>query len=1028
MDLFEDYLKAIKSFKVSEVTESSHRRDLQNLLEVLAKEVNPKIKILHEPKREGKFGSPDYKVTIADNIIGYVENKAIDEDLDKVLKSEQIEKYKSLSNNLILTNYIEFVWIKDGIVTKKEKFAYLTDYGNIKIDLNKKEAVKNLIRNFFSQAPKGISSSKKLAEALAVRAKLLKDFLLEELKRQEEEHLEGKLYGLYQTFKKYVFNELSIAEFSDTFAQNLVYGLFLAKLNANEDTINLYNAKKYISYSFELIKELVGFLDELDNEEYKEARWIVEEVLTVLNNLDLMSIKGSLSFKEGNKTEDFLKRDPYIYFYEDFLASYDKKLKKAKGVYYTPSEIVSFIIKTIDKLLQKYFNLEDGLANHNKVNLLDFATGTGTFLLETCKVIFEKIPANSGKKELIISNHILKNIYGFEYMIAPYTIAHLRLSEYLKSKNYYLSNKERFQIFLTNTLEPINKQMQIPILPALTNETIESQKVKDKPILVIVGNPPYLGHSKNNGDWINKNIQDYYYIDGKRIKEKNTKWLKDDYVKFIRFAQYKIDQIENGIVGVITNHSFLDNPTFRAMRKNLMETFDQIYVVDLHGNHYKREKTPNGSKDENVFDQIKQGVAISIFIKNRNLEKKIYHTDFWGLRSEKYRKCQLLSIDDIEWEEFIPSEPFYLFKFHDSISGKRYKKGYSLNDIFNISGNGIITKRDKLVISFDKETLLKNLKKFSDVNYSDFEIASFFNLPLIDKDKWNLSKARKNIIENGIQENKIMKFLYRPFDKRYLYYDDTLVARLVEKISKNMKKENIALIVGRYGSAVSQEFMWNIAFISNTITDLNLFYRGGAKVFPLYIYEDQESILYKNEKTKYDNLNIDFKKYLCKYYNCDLMPEQIISYMYSLLFSPSYRIKYHDFLNIDFPNILIPKSKEIFKGLSKLGQDLINAHLFISIPSYGIGNFMGNGNNMVENIKLLDNKMFINDFQYFNFVNDEIYRFFIGGYQVIDLYLKYRKGKVLTLEEIENIENTIKVIAFTIDQMKKIDDLTKDWI
>ena len=1031
MDLFKDYLKSLKTSRISEITESTYRNKLQDLLESVAKEINPKIKIIHEPKREGRFGSPDYKVTIADNIIGYVENKTIGEDLDRVLKSEQIEKYKRLSDNLILTNYIEFIWLKDGRVNKRENLSYLTDFENKKETINssREKAVRDLILNFFSQAPKGISSSKKLAEALSVRAKLLKNFLFEELKRQEKEHTEGKLYGLYQTFKKYVFTELLIEEFSDTFAQNLVYGLFLAKLSADTDNINLYNAKKYISGSFELIKELIGFLDELDKEEYLEIRWVVEEVLTVLNSLDLVSIKRSLSFKKTKEEEnDHLERDPYIYFYEDFLGMYDKKLKKAKGVYYTPSQIVSFIIRSIDKFLQKYFYLEKGLAEHNRVTLLDFATGTGTFLLETFKIIFEKIPEESGKRDLIISDHILKNIYGFEYMIAPYTIAHLKLSEYLKSKNYQLSNKERFQIFLTNTLEPINKQIQIPILPALTNETIESQKIKDKPILVIVGNPPYLGHSKNNGEWINRNIKDYYSINGELIKEKNTKWLKDDYVKFFRFAQYKIDQIENGIVGIITNHSFIDNPTFRGMRKSLLKTFDQIFILDLHGNKYKKEKTPEGGKDENVFDKIKQGVAISILIKNKNLEKKIYHADFWGLRSEKYKRCLLSNIETIEWKEFIPSEPFYLFKFQESITKKEYKKGYSLNDIFNISGNGIVTKRDKLVISFDKITLLNNLKKFGNTNYNDNEIASIFNLPTIDKDKWNLSEARKHIIENGINENKIIKFLYRPFDQRYLYYDDILVARLVEKISKNMGKENLALIVGRYGSAVSQEFMWNIAFISDTVTDLNLFYRGGAKVYPLYIYEDIEGILYSDENNKYENFNIEFKEYLNKFYSDSCSPEQIFSYIYSLLYSPSYRVKYHDFLNVDFPNILFPKSKEVFEKMSNLGKDLINVQLFKFFPSYKIGNFLEKGDNIVKDLKFINNKLFINESQYFNLVSDDIYKFFIGGYQVIDKYLKYRKGKQLTLEEIENVENIIKVIAFTIDQMKKIDNLTKDWI
>lgn len=464
------------------------------------------------------------------------------------------------------------------------------------------------------------------------------------------------------------------------------------------------------------------------------------------------------------------------------------------------------------------------------------------------------------------------------------------------------------------------------------------------------------------------------------------------------------------------------------MRKSLLKTFDQIFIIDLHGNKYKKEKTPEDGKDENVFDKIKQGVAISILIKNKNLEKKIYHADFWGLRSEKYKKCLVSNIDTIEWKEFKPSEPFYLFKFQENNYRKEYKKGYSLNTIFDISGNGIVTKRDKLVISFDKITLLNNLKKFGNTDYNDNEIASIFNLPIVDNDKWNLSLARKHIIDKGIDENKIIKFLYRPFDKRYLYFDDILVARLVEKISKNMKKDNLALAVGRYGSAVSQEFMWNIAFISDTVTDLNLFYRGGAKVYPLYIYEDIDGLLYNDKNTKYENINIEFKNYLLKLYDETFSTEQIFNYIYSLLYCPCYRIKYHDFLNVDFPNILFPKSKEVFIKMSNLGKDLINAQLFKCVPSYNIGNFLENGNNIVEDLKFIDNKFFINESQYFNLVSNKVYKFFIGGYQILEKYLKDRKGKQLTLEEIENIENIIRVIAYTLDKMIEIDDLTKGWI
>lgn len=377
MSAFDKYFKTLQGHSLDSITEHSHRSALQQLLENLA---GSKIKILHEPKREGKFGSPDFKITKAESIIGYVENKSVNENLDKVLKSDQIKKYQSLSDNILITNYAEWIWIKEGKVLKREILCYRTDIENkrAKLDEKKAEAVEKLIKSFLSQAPKQIGDAKVLAEALAVRAKLLKDFLLDELKHQETEHTEGRLFQLYETFKTYVFHELTISEFADAFSQNLVYGLFLAKLNADVKPVSLNNAWDYIPSTFELIKELVDFLKELKREEYRETRWIVEEVLTIMNNLDLKAIQESLSFskrkKDGEKTYD-----PYIYLYEKFLAAYDKKLREAKGVYYTPPQVVNFIVRAIDDILINTFNIKDGLADRSKVTVLDFATGTGTF-------------------------------------------------------------------------------------------------------------------------------------------------------------------------------------------------------------------------------------------------------------------------------------------------------------------------------------------------------------------------------------------------------------------------------------------------------------------------------------------------------------------------------------------------------------------------------------------------------------------------------------------------------------------------
>lgn len=772
MNYFEEYFKALQSTPIDSITEHSHRTQLENLLNAIVTKNRAKIKVLHEPRREGKFGSPDFKITSAESIVGYVENKKIREILDNTLKTDQLKKYKELSDNILLTNYIDFIWIR-GDEIKREQLCSLYEVENRKsvLNIDRVKSVERIIENFFSQPPQQIAEPAKLANALAIRAKWLKAFLKDELDRQHKEHQEGVLAGLFETFKTYVFHELSLDEFADAFSQNLVYGLFLATLNAGYKKVDLYNARHFIPGSFELIRELVNFLDELEKAEYKETRWIIEEVLTILNNMAKEALERKLFYRSSKKEDlwgdkEFDFKDPFIYFYEDFLAAYDKKLRKAKGVYYTPPPIVNFIVRAIDDIIVNTLGYKDGLADKEKVTVLDFATGTGTFLLEVCKQIFARVPKDSVKRKLLVKDHILKNLFGFEYLIAPYTIAHLKLSQFLKDEGYVMQGDERLNVFLTNSLEPIEKQIRIPLLPALTEETKQAQKVKDKHILVITGNPPYSYESKNNGEWISKKIRDYYFVDGIKLKEKNPKGLQDDYVKFIRFAQDKMDKVDEGIVGIITNHSFLDNPTFRGMRQSLMNTFDQLYFIDLHGNNKKKEKTPEGGKDENVFD-IEQGVAISILVKKKGLEKKILRSDWYGKRKEKYDKGWEETFKMTEWKNINPDKPFYLFISSDNSLKAKYESGFELQKIFIHQGVGVATGRDNLCINFDKKDLVERIKKF--VSLSDEDARSYFNLGT-DAQDWKIKSAQEDVRKVIDSETNIISYLYRPFDSRYTYY------------------------------------------------------------------------------------------------------------------------------------------------------------------------------------------------------------------------------------------------------------------
>ena len=939
---------------------------------------------------------------------------------------------------------MEWIWIKDGEVIDRAKLCDLSDIENrmpFIIDPSKSKRVESIISNFYSQSPKGIARPKQLAEALAIRARFLRDFLHEELTRQENEHTEGRLYGLYETFKTNVFTELTTKEFADAFSQTLVYGLFLSKLNADTAIINLYNAKKYILPAFGLISELVDFLDVLERPEYKESKWIVEEILSVMNTLNLAKITKSLSYEKYKTSNLFNEtnttyKDPYIYFYEHFLAAYDKKLRKSKGVYYTPPQVVNFIVRSINIILKDTFNIESGFADKDKVTVLDFATGTGTFLLEILEEAFNDLPKGSGKKNLLIKDHILKNFYGFEYLIAPYTVANLKLSQFLKDQGYKLENDDRFQIYLTNTLEPINTQLNIPLLPSLSQESKAAQTVKDKPILVITGNPPYSGVSKNKGKWITDLIETYKYVDGEHFKERKH-WLGDDYVKFIRFAQNKMEQVEEGVVGIITNHRFLSNPTFRGMRQSLMNTFDQIHILDLHGSNKPKEYAPDGSPDENVFD-IEQGVAISFFIKKRGIEKKIVQSDLFGKREEKYDFCLQNDITTLDWNEINPESPFYMMTDRDNSNKIEYDKGWHLSKVFKKDVNGVQTSRDRFITDFEKKSLKKRLIQFKDLNISNDEISEKFKLK--DTRGWKINNARESISELDDWESNFKIINYRPFDFRHIYYSELMVDWPRTEIMKFMLEENIGICVGRAGQNVNSEAGWNLAYISDKIIDLNLFYRGGELLYPLYLYEEAEG-LFNNENTskfiKSENFTKEFRNFVNDKYDTP-KGETIVGYIYAILYSPAYRQKYSSFLDIDFPKIPFVEDTKTFNELSVLGWEIINTHINKISPSfktYPFGAYTGKGTDEVEQRKFNENqekqgigKIQINDTQYFDNVPTQVWEFYIGGYQVLDKFLKDRRNRKLDLVEIENIENIIRILYFTIIKMEEIDSKTKSWI
>lgn len=1028
---FDAYLRRLRETPLDQHTEHTGRAALEDLLRGLAP---TGVEVQHEPKREHGKGAPDFKIKRRGSILGYVEVKGMGTPLDPVLRSDQIARYRQLSGNIVLTDYLQWVWLDANGVRDRAMLAYLTDLEGrtIRVRDEAADAVTRLINGFLSEAPQGIGRAQELALALAARCALLRDSLALELVCQEQDRRGGRLFGLLDVFRKQVFHELSIREFADAFAQMLAYGVFLARLNAPAaEAVTLHNVDRFIPGSFRLIRELVEFLRQLDAPEYDDARWIVDEVLSIVNGLDLTAIHEDLSFRQRNaisrrvraRNEEehrLFERDPFIYFYEDFLKAYDPAMRKSRGVYYTPPPVVNFIVRAVDDILKDRFGIAQGLADHRRVTVLDFACGTGTFLLDVIRRIFETIGGpDAGTADLVVREHITRNLYGFEYLIAPYTIAHLKLSQFLAEQGRPLKGEERLQVFLTNTLEPVEPQRNL-LLPAISDEVEAAQAVKDRPILVILGNPPYSGHSKNKGAWITRAIDGYKATietdeAGREMRmplgERNPKWLNDDYVKFIRFAQLKMETIEEGVVGVITNHSWLDNPTFRGMRQSLMRTFNQIYVIDLHGSAKRRERAPDGSNDENVFD-IQQGVAISLFVKKRGLERGVWRGDLRGKRLEKYRSLADANVADLATLPLAPPSGFFLFAPQDESARQIYERGWRLPDIFPVNVLGFQTHRDGFAIAFTEAEMRARLAAFADPRVTDSEIARRFDLRS-ELGNWSLAGARA-AVRSG-QATAPIRVTYRPFDDRWAEFSTITMDRPRRELLDHVAgRANLCLLAPRSLSTDTWQHGFVVELPANDCV-ISSRSREANQVFPLRRFVDGDGV---------ENISATFRLFFDVSFEHHYSPEEILGYIYAVLNAPTYRARFAEFLRIDFPRIPFPEAAANFETLSVLGWALVQAHLLRELPRRDLARYHGAGDHRVETPRYVpaEQAVWINFSQRFAPVPADVWSFRIGGYQVLDKFLKSRKGRTLSLDEVTHFAAVADVLAFTIEQMARIDE------
>lgn len=1078
----QQYLDSISQrFKLGNATEHTFRGDLQQLIESIV----PHIRATNEPKRQS-CGAPDYILTKKDIPVGFIEAKDIgDKDLDgqkKTGNKEQFDRYKSSLPNLIFTDYLSFHLYRDGVFVTKISIGELTEKG-IKALPENFPAFENLIRDFASHIGQTIKSPKKLAEMMAGKARLLSDVIEQSLNSDESNHEDSTLKDQMKAFKQILIHDITAKGFADVYAQTIAYGMFAARLHdPTLPTFSRQEAAELIPKSNPFLRKLFGYIAGPDIDD--RIKWIVDSLVEIFLACNVEEILRN--YGRSTKMED-----PIIHFYETFLSEYDPKLRKARGVWYTPQPVVNFIVRAVDDILKTEFGLPQGLADtsktkiktavqgHNKaveqevhrVQILDPATGTGTFLAEVVKHIHRRFAGQEGIWSNYVEKHLLPRLNGFELLMASYAMAHLKMDILLKETGYSppmggVGGGQRFRIYLTNSLEESHPDTGTLFANWLSTEANEANFIKrDTPVMVIIGNPPYAVSSTNKGAWIQNLIADYK----KGLNERKIN-LDDDYIKFIRYGQHFIDKNGSGVLAYISNNSFIDGITHRQMRRSLLESFDKIFVIDLHGNSRKQEIAPDGTSDENVFD-IMQGVSINIFIRKVNLKSRtigrVFHAEIFGTREIKYSMLASTSLGNFKWNELTAESPDFFFvpKKFDNL--ETYEKGIKLDEIFNESNTGIQTKRDSFVYQFSPADIKEIIEDIILLEIE--EIRKKYQVGE-DGTAWKLSWVKKDVSRRS---GRFTTVNYHPFDNRFTYFSGLssgLMARPRSPLMDNLLFDNLGLLAVRNSR---RENIFNLFLTKNIVDKDGVSPFDNCKVFPLYLYpETSGQLQIGSSASRKPNLNMVIVDQMAKGLGLAFVPEKekegevcfagneevrpefrqsfapidILDYIYAVLHSPSYREKYKEFLKIDFPRVPYPADADTFWKLVKLGGELRQIHLLESpITEQYITRYPVGGDNVVgkvrfevdkgqdlegfENLPRLSpkGKVYINETQYFDGVPELAWNFYIGGYQPAQKWLKDRKERTLDFEDILHYQKIILALTETDRIMKEIDGLGVEW-
>lgn len=1014
---FDAYLKSIQN-NLQKGSERSHYPALKDLLDDSEKSIDAVIE-----EKGNKAGIPDFTVRRRELLVGYVEAKDVGLDLDQIEKSEQLQRYIEAFPNLVLTNYLEFRWYVNG---KRRQKEILADRNENKLQVRATEKIVALLDQFINYTGEIISSPEDLARQMA---RLTKAIRLATTTALEGERKDGELHQLKQGFSEVLLPDLNDADFADMYAQTISYGLFAARVghaqNPGGEPFTRRTAGTYIPATNPFLKRLFNTIVETDA--VSQIDWAIDDLVQLLSQVDM----GSILENFGQRTR---QEDPVVHFYETFLAAYNAALRKSRGVYYTPEPVVSFIVRSVDAILKDRFDLPLGLADNAKdpvtqkpkVQILDPATGTGTFLYEVVKQIYRNLEeiGMANQWDSYVRDNLLNRVFGFELLMAPYAIAHLKLGLELQELGYKFKGKQRLGIYLTNTLDEALKKSEILFGQFVAEEANEASTVKrDTPVMVVLGNPPYSGHSANKSEWIAGLVQDYYYVDGLPLGERNSKWLQDDYVKFIRFGQWRVSETGYGVLAFVTNHGYLDNPTFRGMRQNLMQTFTDIYILDLHGNSKKKEVSPDGSPDQNVFD-IQQGVSIGIFIKEpgKYTPAKVHHAELWGDRASKYKSLNSLNINDVEWKAIEPQSSFYLFGSQNLNLLEEYDEGWKITEILPVNSVGIVTARDNLTIKWSPQEVETTVKDFVSLPVEEARIK--YELGDDSRD-WKVSLAQEDLRKNSFQSSNIVPIVYRPFDTRYTYYTGQTRGFICMPRSEVMRHivigENLALIATR-----KTQDEWNVFTTANICGHKSCAAYDINSVFPLYIYPDTANQQGNLFVEKFLNLSSNFLAAIKKKLGYIPSAEAIFYYIYAIFHSPTYRQRYAEFLKIDFPRVPLTRNDRLFKDLGAKGQALVDLHLMKSKKlNKLITKMSGDGDNAVTEVtyKPAEQRVYINKTRYFEGIAPVVWEFKIGGYQVLDKWLKDRKKakRTLSFDDVLHYQKVVVALKETMELMVEID-------